>query len=1110
MTASTLRRIGLVLAIALLASAPSFAQEKLSPGGKLARLEVRPERVELKTPFAYSQLVLTGTLVSGERVDLTRMAKIEAPACVEVSATGVVRAKGDGEGMLTLGYEGQSVKVPVKVSGQKEVYPVSFVRDVMPVLSRMGCNAGTCHGAAQGKNGFKLSLRGYDPLADHQALTDDLEGRRFNRAAPDASFMLLKLSGAVPHTGGVLCKPGDPYYELIRLWIAQGVKLDLDAPRVISLDVYPKSSVTPLPGMKQQSAVSAGYSDGSTRDVTLEAFLESSNTEVATADRSATVTAVRRGEATLLARYEGAYAAAGLIVMGDRSGFTWQDVPGYNQIDTLVYEKLQQVKVQPSDVCTDAEFIRRVYLDLTGLPPVPEQVRAFIGDPRPTRVKRDELVDKLIGSPEYVEHWTNKWSDLLQVNRKFLGSEGATAFRAYIRKSVAENKPYDKFAYEILTASGSNIENPAACYYKVLRDPESLMENTTHLFLGIRFNCNKCHDHPFERWTQDQYYQLSAFFAQVSRTADPKYKGKTVGGSAVEGAQPLVETIADVKGGDVKHLRTGVVVTPTFPYKHLGEAAPATATRREQLARWITAKENPYFAKSYANRMWSYLLGVGVIEPIDDIRAGNPPSNPKLLDYLTAEFIKNGFNVRELQREICKSRVYQHSVITNRWNQDDEINYAHALPRRLPAEVLYDSIHRATGSASRLPGLPTGARAAEMLDSTQDLPGGFFVLFGKPPRESACECERTGAMMLAPVLNLVNGPVIADALKDPNNRIAQLLAKEKDSNKVIEELYLAILCRPPTPTELAAGLKALEEGKVDYADQLAEGQKRFDALQAYEKNIDKAQAAWEAKLKTPPEWKPLEIVDATADKGTTLTKQADGSILAGGANPDAGTYTIKAKNTLQGITGLRLEVLPDPTLPAQGPGRAPNGNFVLSFIKVEMKGPAGTDALLPVTLVNPQATFAQDTFPIVNALKNTNNTGWAVAPQFGKAQTAFFEFQTPISVPGTELTITLVQKHATAKNHLIGKFRLSVSTSPRPYTMINLPPALEAILRVAPEQRTPEQKAELTRQYRAQDAELARLTRAVAEYPRPVDARHPGAQDLAWALLNSKAFLFNR
>src|SRR5262249_12042866 len=302
-------------------------------------------------------------------------------------------------------------------------------RDVMPILSKVGCNAGTCHGAQAGKNGFQLSLRGYDPEFDHRALIDDLEGRRFNRAAPDRSLMLLKPAGGVPHVGGVHFQPGEPYYEILRLWIAEGVKLDVGIPRVVRLDVQPTSPVLPLPGMKQQMVVQATYADGRTRDVTAEAFLDSSNTEVATVDKQGLVTAVRRGETAVLARYEGNYAAAPLIVMGDRSGFAWQPVPENNWIDGLVYSKLKQVKVLPSPLCTDDEFVRRVYLDLTGLPPEPEQVRAFLADPRPTKEKRDALADQLLGGPEFIEHWTNKWSDLLQVNTKFLGAQGAAKFR---------------------------------------------------------------------------------------------------------------------------------------------------------------------------------------------------------------------------------------------------------------------------------------------------------------------------------------------------------------------------------------------------------------------------------------------------------------------------------------------------------------------------------------------------------------------------------------------------------------------------------------------------------------------------------------------------------
>jgi hypothetical protein len=462
--------------------------------------------------------------------------------------------------------------------------------------------------------------------------------------------------------------------------------------------------------------------------------------------------------------------------MGDRTGFAWESRPVHNFIDNLVDAKLKKVKVQPSVLADDAEFLRRVYLDLTGLPPSTEEVRAFVADKRETRAKRDELIDKLVGSDPFIEHWTNKWGDMLMVNRKFLGDGGAGTFRKWIYQAVKENRPYDKFAYEVLTASGSNMENPPASYFKILRTADEAMENTTQLFLAVRFNCNKCHDHPFEKWTQDQYYHMAAYFAQVMRTEDPKYKGQKLGGTAVEGAKPLVELIKDSGSGEIKHERTGETAKPKFPFSISAEL-PGDAARRVQAAKWITSRENPYFAKSYVNRVWSYLLGVGIIEPVDDIRAGNPPTNPELLDKLTEEFVASDFDVRKLIRTICKSRTYQLAITTNKWNKDDEINYSHALARRLQAEVLFDSIHKATGSQSRIPGLPPGTRAAQLLDSNVELPGGFLELFNKPVRESSCECERGSGLNLGPILAMVNGPIVGEAIKDPNNRIIQLLRK---------------------------------------------------------------------------------------------------------------------------------------------------------------------------------------------------------------------------------------------------------------------------------------------------------------------------------------------
>jgi len=779
---------------------PAWADEpeKLPEGAKIVALEVWPEKIELPHPFAYAQLLVTGRLESGEAVDATRMATYtSAPDLLAINERGLARPKADGEGQLTIAVGELTATVPLSVTGQTAEFHPSFVRHVMPQMSKLGCNAGTCHGADKGKNGFKLSLRGYDPLFDHRALVDDHAGRRFNRAAPDQSLMLLKPSGGVPHQGGVLTRLGEPAYELLRQWIADGVALDLDSPRVTSIEIRPQDPQLPLPGMRQQMAVVATYSDGTVRDVTAEAFVETSLAEVVEVDKQGTATAIRRGEAALLARYEGRYAATTVTVMGDRTGFVWQEMPEYNFIDTLVYDKLERVKIEPSEICTDAEFLRRVYLDLTGLAPEPAEIRAFLADPSPLQAKRDAVIDRLIGSPQFVAHWSNKWADLLQVNRTFLTEKGAWALRDWIRRAVAANTPYDEFAKTVLTASGSTFENPAASYMRVLREPDLAMENSTQLFLGVRFNCNKCHDHPFERWTQNQYYDLAAYFVQVGRKP---------------GLVPGDEVIYNAQGGEVNHPRTGEPVAPHFPYEH-ADVAPDGLPRREQFAYWATSKENPYFATSYVNRIFSYLLGVGIIEPVDDIRAGNPPTNPALLERLTEDFIAHGFDTQHLLRTITKSRVYQHSLSTNRWNDDDTINYSHALARRLPAETLYDTVQRATGAPIKLPGLPAGQLATQLPDSNVALPGGFLELFGRPPRESACECERSSGVVLGQALNLVNGPTVADAIANTENRITRLVANVPENTRLVEELFMAILCRPPNDDEIAAGTAAIREAE---------------------------------------------------------------------------------------------------------------------------------------------------------------------------------------------------------------------------------------------------------------------------------------------------------
>ena len=607
-----------------------------------------------------------------------------------------------------------------------------YMRDVSPILARAGCNAGACHGAQDGKNGFKLSLRGYDPLFDIRALTDDLAARRVNVASPDDSLMLLKALGEAPHEGGQVIEPGGRRHNVIRSWIASGAKLDTDSPRVSHVTVTPQNPVVQQVADTLQVDVVAHYADGTVRNVTEDAFIESGNTDVITVaeETPGLIHTLRRGEGPLLVRYEGAYASTTVTVMGDREGFAWREPKANNRVDELVAAKLRRTKTLASPLCDDYEFLRRVTLDLTGLPPTADEARAFAKHDLSSRHKRDATIDRLIGSDAFVEHWTNRWANLLQVNGKFLGRDGAQAFRNWIRQEVAHNTPHDEFARKLLTATGSNRENPAASYFKILRTPEDRMENTTHLFLATRFNCNKCHDHPFERWTQDQYYELAAFFAQTKLEADSESKGKMIGATAVEAGKPLYEIVADATEGDIEHARTGQVTSPGFPFE-CDHQPGVDSTRREKLAAWITSPDNPYFARSHVNRLWGYLMGVGIIEPIDDIRAGNPPTNPELLDYLTEELTQSGFDTRHVIKLICQSRTYQQSVETNRWNADDAINFSHAQARRLPAEVLYDAIHQVVGAESSIPGLPAGARAATLADASIKLPDGFLDKPGK-------------------------------------------------------------------------------------------------------------------------------------------------------------------------------------------------------------------------------------------------------------------------------------------------------------------------------------------------------------------------------------------
>ncbi len=781
------------LLAALICGGPIAARSAEPAPIAIVELQVQPTQLELKGAGDSRRILVTGKTADGRYVDFSAEAQLTlASPVAALDEDRFVIPHTVGDTVLNVTYGGKTVAVPVKVTDSAST-PISFVRDVLPVLTKTGCNAGACHGGQQGKAGFKLSLRGYDPQYDYAALTDDLAGRRFNRAQPEQSLMLLKPTQGVPHEGGFLFDEESRYYQLVKRWIAEGCQFGT-TDRVQSLEVLPKSILLDTIGQKQSQIVIAKYADGSTRDVSRDVVYETSDFEKALVDKAGNVTAVRRGEASILIRYEGAFITNVCTVLGDREGFAWKETPEYNFVDTAVNNKLKRLKVLPSGLCTDSEFLRRIKIDLTGVPPTAVETRAFLTDSRDSKTKRDAKVDELLSSPDFIDFWTMKWSDLLMSNRKFITEKGVWSFRNWIRNAIATNVPYDQFVSDLMTANGNTFENPAANYYRISRDPKLVMENMTQVFIGTRFMCNQCHDHPFEKWTQIQYYELSAFFSGVGRKP---------------GANAEEEVIFSQPGAQVvMHPKSGQPIAAAFPYKHAG-IDPNLTDPREQLANWLVSKENPYFAKSLANRYWSYFLGRGIIDPVDDIRQSNPPTNGELLDALTADFMAHNFDLKHLIKTIVSSHTYQRSIETNPFNQDDNKNYSHAAPRRLGAEQLYDAIMEATGSPGTIPGVPPGFRATQLPDGKVDL--SFLDMFGRPPRESPCECERTSEVSLSQTLNLINGPTIGDAIAHPQALIGRLVAEKADSKRLIEEVYLSVVCRFPTPEEMKQGAEFLSQ-----------------------------------------------------------------------------------------------------------------------------------------------------------------------------------------------------------------------------------------------------------------------------------------------------------
>jgi Protein of unknown function (DUF1553)/Protein of unknown function (DUF1549) len=751
-------------------------------------LEVTPSSVTLTDPQRPHSVLLRGRTKGGYDADLTADATLRSSneKVARVDALGWIQPVSNGQAVITLQAGDRTATMEVTVQLPDKPVGPSFRQDVMPVLSKAGCNAGACHGYSLGKNGFKLSLRGADPEKDYLALTDEFAERRINRTNPDASLILLKPLGDLPHEGGVRLEHGGILHDMLRRWITESAKDDPPTlPKLVAVSIFPEKVVT-RPHSRHQFQLVAKYSDGTVRDVSRTGIFNVNIERVAKVDDAGLVSVIGLGETAIVARYEGIFAVANLIVLQSDKGFQATPVPEDNLVDRDVITKLNDLRIRPSEIADDERFLRRLMVDLTGIQPTPEQVLAFVADQDPH--KRDAVIAATMQRSEFVDWWTLKWGDLLQNSRNTSSDRAVYAFREWIRAAVASNMPLDELAREIITARGSSQDNPASAYFAVSKDPDDTIQRVTQVFCGVRMLCARCHPHPFEHWTQGDYYGLHSFFNQVSIKPDPRQTG-------VLNAKTILLNLAAPSSINPR-------TTKAQPPRYLGGGEPALdpgTDRRVEYARWLTTPENPYFARSLANRIWSYFFHRGIIDPVDDLRSTNPPINAPLLDALTKEFVEHKFDMRHLMQVIVSSRTYQRSSAPNETNAQDDLDFSHAIPRRLPAEALLDSLVQATGVKENFAGAPAGFTAAQLPDGNVQSP--FLSLFGKPQRAEACECERDLSTNMLQALHFINGQSILSRVTNPAGRPALLLQKKLSDDELIDQLYLWSLARRPTATE---------------------------------------------------------------------------------------------------------------------------------------------------------------------------------------------------------------------------------------------------------------------------------------------------------------------
>lgn len=768
-------------------------------------LVVEPAAITLQGHRSSQQLLVSSPIAAGTFADVTRDAVYEssAPSIAIVTSSGLLvpRAHGSAEILVKVG--DRTARVAVQVADYDRPDPVDFETDVIAALSKAGCNQGACHGSPQGKNGFRLSLRGFDSSLDFMTLTREDFGRRTNSSAADESLILKKGLAEVPHQGGRRFRRTDPEYQILRAWIDAGCQpspkptappANNNAPKLppaepaklVKLEVLPGARRLPTSHPRQQLVARAHFSDGRIRDVTSLSVFTTNEKEAATISPSGLVEFNRTAEVAFLVRYLDRITGVRLSFLQQDSQFAFKSPPEANAIDHHVFAKQRDLQLLPAEVCRDEVFLRRVYLDVTGTLPTVLEAKTFLDSVESN--KRARLIDTLLERDDYAEFWALKWADLMRGSDVTISKRGVHSFHRYLVDRFRNDRPFDEFARETLTSLGNTLHKPGANFHRIARTPDEAAEATAQLFLGVRIGCAKCHNHPFEALTQNDYYGLAAYFARV------RFKGK----------QFMVddEIVYLDRNGDVRHPTKNVNVPPAAFGEPAGEVGPDD-DRREKLVAWLTRPDNPYFAKSTVNRVWYHLFGRGIVEPVDDFRDTNPPSNPELLDQLAAEFVKSGYRLKPVLRLVLNSNTYQLDVRPtagqSKFAASPEPYFTHSVPRMLTAEQLLDAVTTVTGVPEEFPGYPRGTRAIEIAEGTIEHP--FLKAFAKPVRDVTCECAREDDPSLGQVLHLLNNRGIVENIKSSQSHVSRWLAEKLTEDEVLNNVYLQTLSRRPTPAE---------------------------------------------------------------------------------------------------------------------------------------------------------------------------------------------------------------------------------------------------------------------------------------------------------------------